>query len=204
MPEPTTPADPAGTTSVRQERLRPALIVNTGDGKGKTTAAMGLALRAWRQGWPIVVYQFVKSAQWPTGERTALEALGAEHERTGQGAPVEWHAIGAGRRRTHRPGATDAQADAARAAWASVRERLAAERHRLYVLDEFTYPLNWGWLDLGEVVATLRDRPGCQHIVITGRAAPAELLGIATTVTEMGKVKHPFDTGQRGQAGIEW
>lgn len=200
-------AEPTSETpeSVRQRRLRPALIVNTGDGKGKTTAAMGLALRAWRQGWSTAVYQFVKSGQWGTGERAALEALGAEHERTGAGGPVEWFATGSGRRLTHRaPGAEDAPAEAAREAWADVREGLAVERHRLYVLDEFTYPLIWGWLDLAEVVATLRDRPGIQHVVVTGRRAPTELLGIATTVTEMTKVTHPFDQGQRGQAGIEW
>lgn len=204
MPEgmPTTVAQDGLTP--RERRLRPALVVNTGDGKGKTTAAMGLALRGWHQGWSIGVFQFIKSGKWVTGERIALEALGAEHERTGVGGEVEWYATGSGRRWVRKPDAEPDQAEAARDAWAAVRERLAAQRHRLYVLDEFTYPLNWGWLDLADVVATLRDRPGTQHVVVTGRKAPPELQEIATTVTEMRKVKHPFDTGQKGQAGIEW
>jgi cob(I)alamin adenosyltransferase len=204
MPEgvPTTTPDD-GLTS-RERRLRPALVVNTGEGKGKTTAAMGLALRAWHQGWSIGVFQFVKSGKWVTGERIALEALGAEHERTGAGGEVEWYATGSGRHWVRTSDAEPDRVEAAREAWAEVTERLAAERHRLYVLDEFTYPLTWGWLDLTEVVTTLRDRPGMQHVVVTGRGAPAELLEIATTVSEMRKVKHPFDSGQKGQAGIEW
>lgn len=204
MPEgvPTTTPDD-GLTS-RERRLRPALVVNTGEGKGKTTAAMGLALRAWHQGWSIGVFQFVKSGKWVTGERIALEALGAEHERTGAGGEVEWYATGSGRHWVRTSDAEPDRVEVAREAWAEVTERLAAERHRLYVLDEFTYPLTWGWLDLTEVVTTLRDRPGMQHVVVTGRGAPAELLEIATTVSEMRKVKHPFDSGQKGQAGIEW
>jgi cob(I)alamin adenosyltransferase len=192
------------TESTRVRRQRPALLVMTGDGKGKTTAAMGVALRGWHQGWSIAVFQFVKSGRWRTGERAALEALGAEHQRSGAGGPVEWWATGTGRRGA-RSDATDAeQAQAARQAWADVAGRLAAQQHQLYVLDEFTYPLRWGWLDLAEVVTTLRDRPGWQHVVVTGRNAPAELVEIASIVTEMRPVKHPFSTGQKGQAGIEW
>ena len=82
--------------------------------------------------------------------------------------------------------------------------RFTEQRHDLYVLDEFTYPLTWGWLEIADVVAALRDRPGTQHVVITGRGAPPEVLEIATTVTEMAKIKHPFDSGQKGQAGLEW
>ncbi|MBK8469460.1 MAG: cob(I)yrinic acid a,c-diamide adenosyltransferase [Actinomycetales bacterium] len=190
--------------TTRKRRLLPALIVNTGEGKGKTTAAMGLALRAWHQGWSIGVFQFVKSGKWVTGERAALEALGAEHQRSGAGGEVEWFATGPGRHWVRRPGEEPEHADAAREAWAEVASRLAVQRHQLYVLDELTYPLRWGWLDVTEVVATLRDRPGVQHVAVTGRGAPSELVEIATTVTEMTKRKHPFDTGQRGQAGIEW
>lgn len=204
MPEgaPAHVADDGLTT--RERRLRPALVVNTGEGKGKTTAAMGLALRAWHQGWSIGVFQFVKSGKWLSGERAALEALGAEHRRSGAGGEVEWFATGAGRRWVRKPDAEDDQSTAARAAWAEVKNRLAAERHTLYVLDEFTYPLTWGWIEVDDVVTTLRDRPGTQHVVVTGRDAPPELIGIATTVTHMTKVRHPFDTGQKGQAGIEW
>lgn len=204
MPKGVPPSEAEPELSSRERRLRPTLIVNTGDGKGKTTAAMGLALRAWRQGWSIGVFQFVKSGRWLSGERAALEALGAEHERTGAGGPVEWLSLGSGRSGVRRPEADPQAASAAREAWADVASRLAAQRHDLYVLDEFTYPLTWGWLDLDEVVRALQDRPGVQHVVVTGRGAPAGLLAIATTVTEMHKVKHSFDDGQKGQAGIEW
>lgn len=198
----TTPPDDGLTT--RQRRLRPALIVNTGDGKGKSTAAFGTALRAWRQGWSIGVFQFVKSPDWRSGEREAFEALDRLHAETGVGGPVSWQAVGAGRTATRKGADRQAQAEAAGAAWAEVSRRLAAEQHDFYVLDEFTYPLAYGWLDLDEVLATLAGRPGTQHLVITGRRAPQPLLDLATTVTEMTKLKHPFDTGQKGQAGIEW
>lgn len=204
MPDGEPPRIPEDGLTTRERRLRPALIVNTGEGKGKTTAAMGLALRAWHQGWSIGVFQFVKSGKWLSGERASLEALGAEHQRSGAGGEVEWFATGAGRRWVRKPDAEEDQSTAAREAWAEVKSRLAAERHTLYVLDEFTYPLTWGWIEVDDVVTTLRDRPGTQHVVVTGRAARPELIGIATTVTHMTKVRHPFDTGQKGQAGIEW
>lgn len=204
MPEGTLAQAPDDGLTTRERRRLPALVVNTGEGKGKTTAAMGLALRGWHQGWSVGVFQFIKSGKWVSGERAALEALGAEHRRSGAGGEVVWFATGAGRRWVRKPGEETEHADAAREAWAEVASRLAAERHQLYVLDELTYPLTWGWLDVAEVVATLRDRPGVQHIVVTGRGAPPELIDIATTVTEMTKRKHPFDTGQKGQAGIEW
>jgi len=95
---------------------------------------------------------------------------------------------------------------AARAAegWAQIRRDLAAQTYRLYVLDEFTYPVKWGWVDVDEVVSVLAGRPGQQHVVITGRDADPRLIGAADLVTEMTKVKHPMDAGQKGQKGIEW
>jgi cob(I)alamin adenosyltransferase len=94
--------------------------------------------------------------------------------------------------------------EAAREGWEQVKRELAAETFQLYVLDEFTYPMKWGWVDVDEVVAVLRDRPGRQHVVITGRDAAPALIEAADLVTEMGKVKHPMDVGQKGQRGIEW
>lgn len=88
--------------------------------------------------------------------------------------------------------------------WREIQRRLAAEEHDLYVLDEFTYPLKWGWVDVDEVVETLRTRPGRQHVIITGRDADPRLIEVADLVTEMTKIKHPMDTGQKGQRGIEW
>jgi len=193
--------------STRQRRNRPLLMVHTGDGKGKSTAAFGLSLRAWNQGWRIGVFQFVKSAKWRIGEQTVLERLGRLHEETGEGGPVEWHKMGSGwswRRKTGVDDDPESQAAAAVEGWAEVRRRLADETHDLYVLDEFTYPMQWGWVDVDEVVETLRDRPGRQHVVITGRRADPRLLEAADLVTDMGNVRHPMDAGQKGQRGIEW
>lgn len=200
----TTPPLPDDGLTTRQRRRRPALIVNTGDGKGKSTAACGTALRAWHQGWSIGVFQFVKSPDWRSGEREAFEALDRLHSETGVGGPVSWQAVGAGRTATPKGSDRQEQARAASAAWAEVRRRLAVQQHDFYLLDEFTYPLVYGWLELDEVLTVLADRPGTQHVVITGRRAPQPLLDLATTVTEMTKLKHPFDAGQKGQAGIEW
>jgi cob(I)alamin adenosyltransferase len=194
--QPATVPDDGLTT--RQRRDRPLLLVHTGAGKGKSTAAFGLALRGWAQGWPIGVFQFVKSAKWRVGEERALRVLGD----SGEGGPVTWHKMGEGWSWTQRR--IEDSADAAREGWAQVRRDLAAEAYRLYVLDEFTYPLRWGWVDVEEVLGVLRDRPGRQHVVITGREAPAALREAADLVTEMTKVKHPMDAGQKGQRGIEW
>jgi cob(I)alamin adenosyltransferase len=172
--------------------------------KGKSTAAFGLALRGWSQGWPIGVFQFVKSAKWRVGEEAALRALGEVHRQTGQGGPVSWHKMGEGWSWIQRPGTEADHAADAREGWAQISRDLAAQTYRLYVLDEFTYPMKWGWVDVGEVVATLRDRPGQQHVVITGRNADPRLVEAADLVVEMIKVKHPMDAGQKGQRGIEW
>ncbi|UQS26787.1 cob(I)yrinic acid a,c-diamide adenosyltransferase [Amycolatopsis thermalba] len=190
--------------TTRQRRNRPLLAVHTGEMKGKSTAAFGMALRAWNQGWSIGVFQFVKSAKWKVGEENAFRALGALHESSGQGGPVEWHKMGEGWSWSRKPGSDEDHAANAREGWAEIKRRLAEGRHDFYVLDEFTYPLHWGWIDTAEVVAALRDRPGRQHVVITGRNAPEELIEAADLVTRMTKVKHPMDTGQKGQRGIEW
>ena len=190
--------------TTRQRRNRPLLIVHTGDGKGKSTAAFGLALRAWNQGWNIGVFQFVKSAKWRIGEQEVLERLAALHRDTGVGGPVEWHKMGSGWSWTRKQGDADDHAAAAREGWNEVVRRLEAQTHDLLILDEFTYPMTWGWVDVDEVVATLANRPGYQHVVITGRGAYPLLIAIADLVTEMTKVKHPMDAGQKGQKGIEW
>jgi cob(I)alamin adenosyltransferase len=190
--------------TTRQRRNRPLVMVHTGPGKGKSTAAFGLALRAWNQGWPIGVFQFVKSAKWRIGEENALLALGRLHERTGEGGPVFWNKMGEGWSWIQRPGTeADHEADA-REGWEQIKRDLAAETYRLYVLDEFTYPIKWGWIDVEDVVAALADRPGNQHVVITGRDAHPRLIETADLVTEMTKVRHPMDSGQKGQKGIEW
>jgi len=180
------------------------LIIHTGDGKGKSTAAFGLALRGWNQGWSVGVFQFVKSARWRIGEQTALESLSELHDATGQGGSIEWHKMGAGWSWSRKAGTENDHAAAAAEGWQEIKRRLSDERHTLYVLDEFTYPINWGWVNIDDVVETLACRNGYQHVIITGRRADPKLIGAAQLVTEMTKIKHPFDAGQKGQRGIEW
>ncbi|WP_214412254.1 cob(I)yrinic acid a,c-diamide adenosyltransferase [Sphaerisporangium fuscum] len=200
MPQGKPAVVPDDGLTTRQRRGRPLLLVHTGPGKGKSTAAFGLALRAWNQGWPVGVFQFVKSAKWRVGEERALKVLGE----SGEGGTVAWHKMGEGWSWIKKSGTEADHAADAREGWAQIRRDLAAETYRLYVLDEFTYPLKWGWIDVGEVVDTLAGRPGNQHVVITGREAPPALLEVADLITEMTKVRHPMDTGQKGQKGIEW
>ncbi|MGY1746146.1 cob(I)yrinic acid a,c-diamide adenosyltransferase [Blastococcus sp. SYSU D00695] len=204
MPQGKVAVTPDDGLTTKARRNRPLLVVHTGEMKGKSTAAFGMAMRAWNQGWSVAVYQFVKSAKWRVGEETALTALGELHATTGQGGPVVWHKMGSGWSWSRRQGTdVDHAADAAEG-WAQIKRDLAAEAHRFYVLDEFTYPMKWGWVDVDEVVETLTHRPGTQHVVITGRDAHPALVEAADLVVEMTKVKHPMDAGQKGQRGIEW
>jgi cob(I)alamin adenosyltransferase len=202
MPQGKVAEVPDDGLSTRQRRAQPVLAVHTGDGKGKSTAAFGLALRAWSAGWAIGVFQFTKSPKWKVGEEGALRALGEVHAATGAGGPVTWHKMGAGWSwlRTQ----PEDHERAAVAGWEQVKRDLAAQTYRLVILDEFTYPVSNGTLDVEEVLATLAARPGVQHVVITGRRAHPALIEAADLVTEMTKVKHPMDAGRKGQPGIEW
>ncbi|WP_328603220.1 cob(I)yrinic acid a,c-diamide adenosyltransferase [Amycolatopsis sp. NBC_00345] len=204
MPQGKPAVVPQDGLTTRQRRNRPLLVVHTGEMKGKSTAAFGMALRAWNQGWSIGVFQFVKSAKWRVGEEAAFRALGKLHDETGEGGAVEWHKMGEGWSWTRKSGTEEDHAANAREGWAEIKRRLAAETHGFYVLDEFSYLLKWGWLEVDDVVSALVSRPGHQHVVITGRYAPPELIEAADLVTEMTKVKHPMDAGQKGQRGIEW
>ena len=204
MPQGQVPTTPDDGRTTRQRRHSPLVVVHHGAGKGKSTAAFGLALRGWNQGWSTAVFQFVKSAKWRIGEEQALTTLGRVHEQTGEGGPVEWHKMGSGWSWSRKAGTEEDHARDAREGWAEIQRRLAAEQHQMYVLDEFSYVLKWGWADVAEVVETLQQRPGYQHVVITGRDPHPDLLAIADVATEMTKVAHPFDKGQKGQKGIEW
>jgi cob(I)alamin adenosyltransferase len=204
MPQGQVSSVPEDGLTTRQRRNRPLLIVHTGDMKGKSTAAFGLALRAWNQGWPVGVFQFVKSAKWRVGEESAFRALGRIHAETGEGAPVAWHKMGEGWSWIQRPGTEADHAVDARDGWEQIKRDLAARTYGCYVLDEFTYPINWGWLDVEEVVSALGAREGRQHVIITGRRAHPALIEAADLVVEMTKIKHPMDAGQKGQRGIEW
>src|SRR5215207_6901467 len=120
------------------------------------------------------------------------------------GGPVEWHKMGSGWSWSRKAGTEDDHAEAAREGWQEIKRRLGEGTHQLYVLDEFTYPVNWGWIDVDDVVTTLLNRSSDQHVIITGRRADPRLIDAASLVTEMTKIKHPFDSGQKGQRGIEW
>ena len=191
------PGSAAETAPFRRTRRdHPLLIVNTGHGKGKSTAAFGVILRSWARGYRVGVYQFVKSGKWKVGEHKAAMALDSV-------VPgITWEKMGDGWTWTSRD--IDQSADLAREGWAEVRRRIEAADYQLLVLDEFTYPMTFGWVDTGEVVEVLRNRPGFQHVIVTGRDAPEALVEAADLVTEMRLVKHPYDRGIRGQAGIEW
>ncbi len=167
------------------------LIVNTGPGKGKTTAAMGLALRALGHGWHVGIVQWVKGT-WTTGERTALERFGDL---------VEFHALGNGFTWNTQDKARDI-ADC-EAAWAIAKRMMADPKIRLLILDELNIALRYDYLPLAEVIAVLAARRPELHIIVTGRNAKPELIAIADTVTEMGAVKHHFTAGVKTQVGIE-
>lgn len=168
------------------------LIVNTGPGKGKSTAAFGLILRALGHGWRIGVVQFIKGA-WSTGERTALEAFGDQ---------MSWHSMGEGFTWETQDKARDIAA--AERAFAKARELMADPEIRLLVLDELNIALRYDYLPLAEVVATLAARRPDLHIVVTGRNAKPELIEAADLVTEMTLVKHHFAAGVKAQEGIEF
>lgn len=167
------------------------LMVNTGPGKGKSTAAFGLALRALGHGWPVGVVQFIKGA-WDTGERRLLE--GSEM--------VRWHSMGEGF--TWETQDRDRDVAAAEAAWAKAQALMADPAIRLVVLDELNIALRYDYLSLADVVAELKGRRPGLHVVVTGRNAKPELVEAADLVTTFEATKHHFAAGVRAQAGIEF
>ena len=169
---------------------RGLLIVNTGDGKGKSTAAFGLALRAHGRGKAVQIYQFMKVPSARFGEHRVFEQLGVPIEGLGDG--FSWKSRD-----------LEASAQLARDGWERAAATIRAGQHFLVVLDEVMYPLRYGWVALEPVLACLRERPPHVHVVLTGRGCPPELVALADTVTEMAKVKHAYDAGVPAQRGIE-
>jgi cob(I)alamin adenosyltransferase len=168
------------------------VILNTGQGKGKSTSAFGQVLRAWGNGLRVCVIQFIKSSKGRWGETKAAERLG-----------IEWHAMGEGFTWLTKDAARDAAR--AREGWAFAQSKIASGEYDLVVLDEFTYPCKYGWLDTREVVAWLGEhKPSAMHLVVTGRDAPPELIDYADVVTDMRNVKHPHDSGRPAQRGVEF
>jgi len=170
------------------------LIVNTGTGKGKTTAALGMLFRHIGHGWPVGVVQFIKSSSWETGEAKLLAKFPDL---------VSLHIMGEGFTWETQDRARDIAA--ATAAWERAKELILDDRHRLVLLDELNVVLRYDYLPLSEVVRFLRDeKPADKHVIVTGRNAPAELIDISDLVTEMTLVKHPFRQGIKAQKGIEF
>jgi len=189
-----TPTDAPPTEHHEPAELRRAeslVLVNTGNGKGKSTAAFGTMLRAVARGWPVAVVQFLKSGKWNTGEEKVARGLG-----------VEWHALGEGFTWDSEDLTQDEAV--AREAWRQAAALLGAGTHRLVLLDEITYPMNWGWIDTAEVLAAIRDRSPKVNVVCTGRDAPQGLLDLADTATEMVVVKHAYQSGIRAMKGIDY
>ena len=187
------PHEPPTRPPERPARRRaPSLVlVNTGDGKGKSTAAFGVVLRGVARGWKVCVIQFLKSGRWRTGEEQLGRRLG-----------VDWNPMGDGF--TWDSDDLDATRAKAEAAWAAAARAIASGDYQLVVLDEVTYPMNWGWIDPAEVATAIRERAPEVNVVATGRDAPTELVEVADTVTEMRKLRHVYDSGVGARRGIDY
>jgi cob(I)alamin adenosyltransferase len=183
---PTEDPRPAGMRTAKS-----LVIVNTGDGKGKSTAAFGTMLRAVARGWKVAVVQFLKSGEWSVGEEAIGTKLG-----------VDWWALGDGF--TWDSDNIDESTAIAKEAWRCAKGLILAGEHRLVICDEITYAINWGWIDGDDVIATLAARPADVSVILTGRDAPQPLIDIADTVTEMRKVKHAYDAGIIAKRGIDY
>ena len=173
------------------ERVKSVVIVNTGDGKGKSSSAFGVMVRGVARGWRVAVVQLIKSGQWKVGE-----------EKIGRQLGVDWWTIGEG----FTWDSTDLTRDeaVAREAWAQAKAIIVAGEHQLVILDEITYPMTWGWISTDDVVETIRSRPETVNVVATGRDAPQALIDVADTVTEMRMVKHAYQRGINAMKGIEY
>ncbi|MBI4885282.1 MAG: cob(I)yrinic acid a,c-diamide adenosyltransferase [Actinobacteria bacterium] len=172
-------------------RAESLVLVNTGNGKGKSSAAFGVMLRALARDWHVAVLQFVKSGEWKVGEEKLGVQLG-----------VDWRTLGAGF--TWDSDNLQHDIEIARQAWAQAAEVIAAGRHELVILDELTYLCTWGWIATDDVVAAITNRPAHVSLVITGRDAPQAIIDVADTVTEMREVKHAFTTGITAKRGIDY
>ncbi|MBO20623.1 MAG: cob(I)yrinic acid a,c-diamide adenosyltransferase [SAR202 cluster bacterium] len=181
-----------GPQSVTGPRIDKGLvIVNTGRGKGKTTAAMGVVVRAWGRGMRVIMLQFIKHSTANFGEQRAAQKMGIEMRAMGDGF-------------TWRSKDLEQSAELAREHWEDCKKVIASGEYDLVVLDEFTYPMHYGWLDTEEVIEVLKARPEMLHVIITGRNAPEALVEYADLVTEMQVVKHPYQQGIKAQPGIEF
>ena len=194
MAEPTDPAAPRRERPYDQRSLRrpdSLVVVNTGHGKGKSSAAFGTVLRAVALEWPTAVVQFQKSGKWHTGEEKVCRRLG-----------VDWFSAGDGFSWDSRD--LDESRAKAVAAWEFSEQLISAGDHRLVVLDEISYSMTWGWIDADLVSTAVRERPRHVNLVLTGRDMETAVIDAADTVTEMVKLKHAFDDGLRALRGIDF
>jgi cob(I)alamin adenosyltransferase len=170
---------------------RSLVLVNTGNGKGKSTAAFGVIMRAVARDWRVCVIQFIKSDKWKVGEEKVARRLGVDWLKGGDGFTWESPDL-------------DKSEGRALAAWQLAAAAIAGGEYQLVVLDEITYPMNWGWIDSEAVIEAIRTRPATVNVIATGRDAPQALVDIADTVTEMVSVKHAYDRGIRARRGIDF
>lgn len=172
-------------------RAKSIVLLNTGYGKGKSSAAFGVMARGWARDWNITVVQFIKGGKWKTGERKLADHLG-----------IEWQVLGDGF--TWESQDLDETAAKGRFAWQVAKEKLASPKYDLVILDELTYAIKYGWVAVEDVVEAIKERNEKTNVVITGRDAAPELIEIADTATEMRKIKHAYDQGIGAKKGIEY
>ncbi|MGN6563378.1 MAG: cob(I)yrinic acid a,c-diamide adenosyltransferase [Thermomicrobiales bacterium] len=184
-------AEQAAQRARPDRHTRGLVIVNTGDGKGKTTAALGIVMRAWGRGMRVCMVQFIKNRNANFGEEQAARKMGVELIPLGDG--FTWMSKD-----------LDHDRALAREGWVLCQQKIASGEYDIVVLDEITYCFNYGWLDLDEVLDVLRQREPRLHVILTGRDAPAGLIAYADLVTEMREVKHPYKEGVQAQKGIEF
>lgn len=174
-----------------QKKQKGLVMINTGDGKGKSTAAFGMLLRAWGRDMRVAAVQFIKSETSKFGEHMALEKMGVQVIPAGRGFTWTSHNL-------------DVDAERARHGWKIASEMILSGDYDVFMLDEITYPIRYGWIEAAEVIDTLSRRPEMMHVVLTGRNAPGELVEFADLVTEMKLIKHPYpDQGVTAQKGVE-
>lgn len=186
--------DTAPTEDPRPDGLRRAdslVIVNTGNGKGKSSSAFGMMIRGLARDWNVAVVQFIKSGNWNVGE-----------EKMGRKLGVDWFSFGDG----FTWDSDDLTNDRAHAAegWAKAIELMEAGEHQLVIFDELTYLSSFGWLPIADIIGPIADRPRHVNVIVTGRDAAPELIELADTVTEMTEIKHAYTSGIRALRGIDF
>ena len=182
------PPEPPPAPAVNPRSL---VLVNTGDGKGKSTAAFGVIMRAVAREWRVCVIQFIKSGKWKVGEEKVARQLGVEWLKGGDGFTWESPDL-------------DKSEGRAAAAWLLAAAAIAGGEYQLVVLDEITYPMNWAWIDTASVIEAIQSRPYRVNVIATGRDAPEALIEVADTVTEMVKIRHAYDRGIRARRGLDF